>query len=378
MQVGIVGLPLSGKTTIYNALTRSQAETSRHGIGRYEVHTAVVEVPDPRVDALAAMFRPRKVTRAKIQYHDSSGMASGAGRGGLDPQVLATLSTCDALLQVVRAYRNDQLLSDGEADPSRDLASLRLELILSDLALVERRIERLQATLKKARGPQRQAQEHELALMETFRSTLEAEGLISDLALSSEDQRLIRGYQFLTAKPSLVVANTAEGDPEPDLGWANGAVRADGMESSAEQPGSTSPRRSGTPALALKGSLEMEIAQLPEEEVAPFLEEYGIPEPGLHRMVRACYDLLGLMSFFTVGEDEVRAWTVRRGATALEAAGVIHTDLARGFIRAEVIAYDDIIACGTLAEARKRGKLRLEGKDYVVQDGDILSIRFNV
>ena len=359
MQVGIVGLPLSGKTTIYNALTRSQAETSRHDAGRCQVHTAVVEVPDPRVDILAAMFRPRKTTHAKIQYNDISGVASGTGRGGIDAQVLTTLSTCDALLQVVRAFRSDLVLHpDGEADPARDLAALRLELILSDLAVVERRIERLQAGVKKAQGSQRQVQEHERVLMETLRTALEGEGLIGDLALSPEDQRLIRGYQFLTAKPALVVVNAGEDDPEPDLDWAN--------------------HRRDTAALALKGSLEMEIAQLPEAEVAPFLAEYGIREPGLHRMVRACYDLLGLMSFFTVGEDEVRAWTVRRGATALDAAGVIHSDLARGFIRAEVIAYDDMVACGTLAEARKRGKLRLEGKEYIVQDGDILNVRFNV
>ena len=358
MQVGIVGLPLSGKTTIYNALTRSQAETSSYGAGRCEVHTAVVEVPDPRVDLLSGMFRPRKTTRAKIQYNDVSGVTAGA-RGGFDTQVLTALSTCDALLQVVRAFSSDEVPHpDGEVDAARDLAALRLELILSDLVVVERRIERLPASIKKLQGPQRLAQEHELALMETLRDTLEAEGLISDLELSAEEARSIRGYQFLTAKPALVVVNAGEGDPEPDLAWAN--------------------HRRGASALALMGALEMEIAQLPEDEVTPFLEEYGIAEPSLRRMVRECYDLLGLMSFFTVGEDEVRAWTVRRGATAVEAAGAIHTDLARGFIRAEVIAYDDMVACGTLAEARKRGKLRLEGKDYVVQDGDILNIRFNV
>jgi GTP-binding protein YchF len=354
MEVGIVGLPLSGKTTIYNALTRSQAETKSYGAGRCEVHTAVVEVPDPRVDRLARMFHPRKTTRARIQYNDISGVAPGAGQGGLDAQVLTALSTCDALLQVVRAFRSDQVPHPaGGIDPARDLAALRLELILSDLAIVERRIERLPASIRKAQGTQRQEQEHELALMETTRETLEAEGMISALHLSPEERRLIRGYQFLTAKPALVVVNSGEDDPEPDIGL-NGA------------------------AMALKGALEMEIAQLPEDEVAPFLAEYGIAEPSLRRMVRACYDLLGLMSFFTVGEDEVRAWTVRRGATAVEAAGAIHTDLARGFIRAEVIAYDDMIACGTLAEARKRGKLRLEGKEYIVQDGDILNIRFNV
>lgn len=356
MQVGIIGLPLSGKTTIYNALTRSQAETSSYGAGRFEVHTAMVEVPDPRVDLLARMFRPRKTTYAKIQYNDVSGVASGAGRGGLDPQVLTALSTCDALLQVVRAFEDEQVPHpSGSVDPARDLAGLRLELILSDLAIVERRIERIEAGIKKLQGAQRQAQEHELALMQRFQEILEAEGLIGDLELSDEDRRLIRGYQFLTAKPALVVANIGEEDGEMDLAWAG------------------RPR-----TLALRGTLEMEIAQLPAEEVGPFLEEYGISEPSLHRMVRECYDLLGLMSFFTVGEDEVRAWTVERGASAVDAAGTIHSDLARGFIRAEVISYEEMIACGTMAEARKRGKLRLEGKDYVVQDGDILNIRFNV
>jgi len=281
-----------------------------------------------------------------------------AQNGGLAPHVLNAMSQCDALVQVIRAFDDDRVpYPAGGIDPARDLATLRLELILSDLAIVERRLERIQVGLKKGRDAA--LLERERLLMERCQETLENGGLLSDLDLSTEERLLIRGFQFLTAKPALVVVNLAEHAPaELDLSWAD--------------------HRPNTRALALRGALEMEIAQLPEEEVAPFLEEYGIPEPGLHRMVRACYDLLGLMSFFTVGEDEVRAWTVRRGATALEAAGVIHTDLARGFIRAEVIAYDDMIACGTLAEARKRGKLRLEGKDYVVQDGDILSIRFNV
>lgn len=361
MEVGIIGLPLAGKTTIFNALTRSKAETAAFSSGRYETHTAVVDVPDSRVDTLSALFSPRKTTWAKIQYNDISGMDAGrASSGGLDAQILNALSKCDALLFVVRAFTNDGVPhAGGRIDPRRDLATLRQELILSDLVIVERRIERIQVGLKKARSAEGPLLQQELALMERFCAALEEERLIADLPMTDEERVLIRGFQFLTAKPSLVVVNLGEGDDaETDVSWA------DGHRHSA--------------ALALKGSLEMEIAQLPEDEMALFLESYDISEPSLRVMIRECYNLLGLMSFFTVGEDEVRAWTVRRGATAVEAAAAIHTDLARGFIRAEVLSYEDMMACRTLAEARKQGKLRLEGRDYIVQDGDILNIRFNI
>ncbi len=360
MEVGIVGLPLSGKTTIYNALTRSNAQTASFSSGQYEVHTAVIDVPDPRVDVLARMFNPRKTTRAKIQFNDISGIAKGRAEGGLDPQVLTTLARCDALLLVVRAFADDQVPHpEDSVDPRRDLQTLRFELIFSDLAMVERRIERIQVSLKKARGNEMSLQQRELALMERFKEALEQEIPISDLELSAEEELLIRSFQFLTAKPMMVVVNLGEGDdPTLDLSWAN--------------------HHKHTSALALRGSLEMEIAQLPPEEMALFLESYGIAEPSLNLMVRECYALLGVMSFLTAGEDECRAWMVRRNATAVEAAGAIHSDLARGFIRAEVLAYEDMVACQTLAEARRQGKLHLEGKDYIVQDGDILNIRFNV
>jgi GTP-binding protein YchF len=361
MEVGIIGLPLAGKTTIFNALTRSTAETAAFSSGRYETHTAVVDVPDARVDTLSGMFSPRKTIWAKIQYNDISGMDTGrVQHGGLDPQILNALSKCDALLQVVRAFADEAVPhAGGQIDPRRDLSALRQELILSDLVIVEHRIERIQVGLKKARAAEGPALQQELALMERFRVALEEERLIADLVLTDEEHALIRGFQFLTAKPSLVVVNLGEADdPSTDVTWADGHVYS--------------------AALALKGSLEMEIAQLPEDEMSLFLQSYGISEPSLNVMVRECYKLLGLMSFFTVGEDEVRAWTVRRGATAVEAAAAIHTDLARGFIRAEVLSYEEMIACHTLAEARKQGKLRLEGRDYIVQDGDILNIRFNV
>jgi hypothetical protein len=361
MEVGIIGLPLAGKTTIFNALTRSNAETARYSSGRCEVRTAVVDVPDPRVNTLSEMFHPRKTTFAKIQFNDISGIAKGSSQGtGLDPQVLNALSKCDAILMVVRTFEDDDVPAAlGEVAPARELSALRMELILSDLGIVERRVERIPAGIKKARPEEKPALQKELELMERFQAMLEGGELISSLALSEEERHLIRGFQFLTAKPEMVIVNLGEeSDAAMDLSWAQG------------QP--------ATAALALKGTIEMEIAQLPDDERNVFLLEYGITEPGLYAMVRTCYDLLGLMSFFTVGEDEVRAWTVRRDAAAVEAAGTIHTDLARGFIRAEVLAYDDMMACGTMVEARKQGKLRLEGKEYVVQNGDILNIRFNI
>jgi hypothetical protein len=358
MQVGIIGLPLSGKTTVYNALTGSHAETAAFSSGQVNVRTAIVRVPDPRVDLLSRMFQPKKTTYAQMQFNDISGIAKGSSSGkGFDPQVLNAISKCDALLLVVRGFANP-LLQPADADPSGDLATLRIELILSDLAIVERRTERIDAGYKKARVEERPALDLERALMERFREALEGEQLISDLELTEEEAFAIRGFQFLSAKPSLVVYNLPEDAAEPDLAWAN--------------------HRRNSAALALKGALEMEIAQLGDEDKALFQLEYDIAEPSLPRLVRESYDLLGLMSFFTVGEDEVRAWTVRRSATAVEAAGAIHSDLARGFIRAEIISYDNMIAQRTMANARKEGKLRLEGRDYVVQNGEILNIRFNV
>jgi len=362
MEVGIIGLPLAGKTTLFNALTGAGAQTGAGAAGRSAPHTAIVDVPDPRVDVLSRMFSPRKTTRAKVQFTDVSGagVSTGEHRQGLDQQTLNALSRCDALVLVVRAFANDAVPhADGSVDPARDLENVRLELILSDLAIIERRVERIEQGLRKARPAEKPLLEREMALMRQFVSALEAGTPIIDLDIAPDDEPLIRGFQFLTAKPALVVLNLGENDPVPtDLSWAGGHRRS--------------------LALALRASLEMEIAQLPPDEMAEFLATYDIAEPGLHRLVREVYGLLGLMSFFTVGEDEVRAWTVWRGATAIDAAGAIHTDLARGFIRAEVISYEDMIACQTMARARSLGRLHLEGKDYTVQDGDILNIRFNV
>ncbi len=362
MQIGIIGLPNSTKTTIFNALTRSQVETPTYTTGQIETHTAVVTVPDPRINRLSGMFRPRKTIWAQIQYNDIAGLRVGIGReGGLNGPLLNTVAQNDAFLHVVRAFEDEHVPHpSGSVDPARDVAAMDFELLFSDLLIAERSLERLSNQLaRKGVYPERQADEtlHELLLR--IKEALENEVPVRDLELTAEEERLIRGYQFLTNKPMLVVLNVGdEGSDDP----------ADHM--------AYPHRRSAL--ICLRGGLEMEIVRLEADEAALFMEEYGIVEPGLQRMIRLSYELLGLQSFFTVGEDEVRAWTVPAGATALVAAGTIHTDLARGFIRAEVVSYADLIAAGSLDAARKQGLLRLQGRDYVVQDGDILSIRFNI
>ncbi|MGC8779985.1 MAG: redox-regulated ATPase YchF [Anaerolineae bacterium] len=362
MQIAIIGLPNSTKTTIFNALTRGNRETSAFSTGQFEVHTAIVDVPDPRVDRLAAMFRPRKTTYAKVTYADIAGLAKGVSEGGLSGPLLNTLSQSDALLHVVRAFEDPDVPHiEGSVDPRRDIAIIDTELLLSDLIIVERRIERLEAQPKKGGDKQmRAANEAELALMQRLHAQLDAGQPLRDLDLTPAELKALRNYGLLTLKPLLIVLNV--GDQSADCA----------LDDLADY------QHRHTSIACLQGRLEMELAQLPPEEVDEFLAEYKITELGLNRVIRLSYDLLGLHSFFTVGEDEVRAWTIPVGATAVEAAGVIHSDLARGFIRAEVISYDDLIAAGSLAAARQRGLMRLEGKEYVVQNGDVLNIRFNV
>ncbi len=363
MQIGIIGLPNSSKTTIFNALTRGQVETAAFSSGKLEVHTAVVDVPDPRMDALVKMFQPRKVAHARVQYNDIAGLARGIGeKGGLDGNLLNQIVQNDALLHVVRAFDDPNVPHIEETiDPARDLEILDTELILSDLGVIERRLERLQTTLAKRGGTtaDREAALKEQALLERLKPQLENSQPLRDMALTPEEVHSLRGLALVTIKPQLVVLNTGD----RSVSNPSTLVRYEHQR---------------TLLVALQGKIEMELAQMPPEEARDFLAEYGIAEASLDRMIRLSYDLLGVQSFFTVGEDEVRAWTIPVGATAVEAAGEIHTDLARGFIRAEVISYADLMSSGDLAEARRRGVLRLEGKEYIVQDGDILNIRFNV
>jgi len=357
MQLGIIGLPVAGKTTIFNALTGSALATGAlAGGGRVEVHTAVVDVPDERVDALSRLYRPKKTTYAKVTYADIGGLRAEAGREGLPGTLLNQLAQMDGFVHVVRAFDDPAAPHpSGSVDAARDLAAMESEFLLNDMLVVERRLERLNEERQRG-GRERAAVEREIAIFLRLSEALAQNHPLRTLAFSLEEDRLLTGFGLLSRKPMLVVTNTAEGGRAPAL-----------------QPPSSS-----VAVLALQGKLESEIAQLPPDEIAAYLAEYDIDEPGRMRVIRESYNLLGLLSFFTVGEDEVRAWRLRRGGTALEAAGAVHTDLARGFIRAEVIAWDELLALGGLPQARTHGKLRLEGKDYVVSEGEVVHIRFNV
>jgi ribosome-binding ATPase len=362
MQIGIVGLPNSTKTTIFNALTRSQVETTLTSSGQIEVHKASVEVPDPRILQLVDLFRPKKTTYARVQYNDVAGLRVGVGQdGSLSGELLNSISQSDALLHVVRAFEDERIPHPaGSVDPVRDFSALEFEFLISDLTIVEKRLERLAHDLeRKGVYPEKKQDQFELVLLERVKDFLEDEKPIREMHLGEDESKLLRGFQFVTAKPVLVVLNVGD----------------NGSENPADYPFQESDHLQ---VVFLRGALEMEISQLSHADADLFLSEYGISEPGLNRMIRKSYQLLGLQSFFTVGEDEVKAWTIVRGANAVEAAGVIHSDLARGFIRAEVVGYQDLVEAGSLAEARKMGKLRLEGKEYVVQDGDIMNIRFNI
>jgi GTP-binding protein YchF len=362
MRLGIIGLPQSGKTTVFNALTRGHAPTGTMiGGGRFEVHTAVVPVPDPRVDALSALFHPRKTIYAQVTYSDIAGIESNpTTRGELKGSLLAELRQMDGLLHVVRVFEDSNVPHPlGSINPARDAAAMDGELLINDLITVERKLERLQDDLRKGAAKDKAQAQKDIELFEKLHAHLQADKPLREMNLSPDEERGLSGHGLLTRKPMLILWNLGESQKETDLPGPN--------------PDSA---RRGYGTAGIQGKLEMEIAQMPEEEMRTFLAEYGIAEPGLNRVIRLSYDLLGLLSFFTVGEDEVRAWTVRRGALAPEAAGAIHTDLQKGFIRAEVVHYDDLTALGGLAEARTKGKLRLEGKEYPVSDGDVLNIRF--
>jgi GTP-binding protein YchF len=356
VRLGVIGLPQSGKTTVFNALTRGDQPTTLGG-GRFEVHTAVVNVPDGRVDKLVELFNPHKTTYAKVTYADIAGLDSGASKKGFSGPLLNQLSQMDGFLEVVRCFENLGVPHPlGEVDPCRDIDILDTELLLQDLISAERRLERLSGERIRGGGREKLAVDREIKLFEKLQAILSAEKPLRDIDLNQEEEKALSGYGFLTRKPILLLLNVADGQTPPEV---------------------TCPYQHCSVAL-LQGRLEMEIVQLAPEDAALFLMEYGIDEPGLDKVIHLSYDLLGLHSFFTVGEDEVRAWTVRRGATAYEAAGTIHTDLQKGFIRAEVVAYQDLITLGSMSEARAKGRLRLEGKEYILQDGEIMHVRFNL
>ena len=360
MELGIIGLPSSGKTTIFNALTGADRPTTVASSGRLELFSMVVDVPDARVDALSKLYRPHKTTYAKVTYTDIAGLDQDLGKTGLTGELRNKIAPMDAFVHVVRAFENDHVPHlSGSIDPQRDLEMLDGEFLLADMLTVENRLARIDERLHKgARGEERQALLENQALFLRLHKALDAERALRDLSLTAEEIADLRGFSLLTLKPVLILLNTGETPIDPD-----DVITYD---------------HSHSMALAMQGKLEMEISQLAEDEAAIFMEEYGIEELARIRIIQASRKLVGLQSFFTVSEDEVRAWHVPVNARALDAAAVVHTDLARGFIRAEVIACADHIAEGSIAAARKAGKVHLEGKDYVVQDGDIIYVRFSI
>ncbi len=379
MQIGIIGLPLAGKTTIFNALTRGHADVANFASGKLQVHTAAVQVPDARIDVLTKMFNPRKTIYAQVVYNDIAGLARGIGeKGGMDGNLLNQIVQNDALVHVVRAFRDDNVPHlEGSINPARDLENLDTELILSDLGVVERRLERLKTSLGKggATPQEKEAFQKELAQLEHFQKVLEGGGLLRDLELAPAELKPLRSLALTTLKPTLVIINADENSRDKVLTDANVSPDANANVNTLPQPLGISYQHKQTQSVALQGQVEMELAQMSDADAQMFLQEFGIAEPSLPRVIRLSYQLLGLQSFFTVGEDEVRAWTIPVGATAVEAAGAIHTDLAKGFVRAEVVSYDNLIQAGGMNEAKTRGVLRLEGKEYIVKDGDIVHIR---
>ena len=354
MKLGIIGFPQTGKTTLFNALTRGHAPTTASA-GRIEIHTAVVDVPDPRVDKLAALFKPRKTIYAKVTYADIAGLDSGVAKTGISGQLLNQLAQMDGLIHVVRCFEDGNVPHpSGSVDADRDVTAMDGELLLNDLIAVERKLERLLEERKKG-GTDKVLNERQTALFTRFHEILSAGKPLRGVETNSEEEKYLSGFGLLSRKPLLLLLNLGEGQVSP-LPDGAGTLTA-------------------SPRVALQGKLEMEIAQLPPEDAVVFMAEYGITELSLNRMISISYDLLNQQSFFTVGEDEVRAWTTRRGATAVEAAGEIHTDLAHGFVRAEVIPCQELLDLGGMVEAKAKGKLRLEGKEYVVHDGDIVHIR---
>jgi ribosome-binding ATPase len=356
MKTGIIGLPQVGKTSLFKILTRAKVED--RGYTR-EAHLGVAKVPDDRLDRLAAQYNPRKLIHATVEYADVAAIGQEALK---ETNFLASLRNVDALIHVLRAFEDDSIPHTGPIDPLRDAKSVEFDLMLSDLTQVEKRLERLEKDLKKMRTAEL---EKEHALLLRSKAALEAEQPLRELDMTPEERKLIRGFMFLSQKPILYAVNVSE---STTLGTD--------LENAGAQYGLTElAARPNSGLTAFCGKVEAELAEMDDEEALEFLGSYGLKESGLVRLIRRSYELLGLISFFTVGEDECRAWTVPANSRAQEAAGAIHSDLEKHFIRAETIHWDTLLAAGSEAVARSQGTLRLEGKDYLVQDGDVLHIR---
>ncbi|HEU4400464.1 MAG TPA: redox-regulated ATPase YchF [Candidatus Polarisedimenticolia bacterium] len=361
MKFGFLGFPKVGKTTLLNILTGAHIAVDKYASGKSQPNVGVARVPEPRLDRLTAMFKPKKTTYAHVDFFDIQGLQKGEAKDSLS---LTEMRNVDAIAHVVRLFRDPEIVhSEGSIDPERDIATMEIELILADLEVAQRRFERLELNIKKARNKDDEA---ELPIIRRCLQALEKEIPIRELDLAEEDLKKIRGFAFLTAKPLLVILNL----DESEVRMIPTYVEQAGLKERAA--------RRQTAICAISAKVEEEIAALEPADARVFLDDLGLQEPARDRLIRAAFGLLGLIQFFTAGEDECRAWPLRRGTRAPRAAGTIHSDFERGFIRAEVVAYEDLVAAGSFATARERARLRSEGKDYVVQDGDVINFRFNV
>ncbi|MBI5640627.1 MAG: redox-regulated ATPase YchF [Nitrospirae bacterium] len=361
MKIAITGLANSGKTTIFNALTGLNLETTIYATVASEPHMGVVKVPDSRIDRLVEIYKPKKTTYATVEYIDYIGLTKGDVEQ--NRKVFDLIKDADAIVQVVRGFEEESIAHPlGKVDPKRDIGTLELELIFGDLELVEKRLERMEQGAKRGKKPD----EAEKKLLLKCKEVLEAEKPLRDVVFSDEEQKAMSHLQFMSIKPEVIVLNISEQDMNAEKTAAL-VSEIEGLFSGGQ-----------VKVLSLCGKIEMEIAQLSPDEAEVFLDDLKIKEPALNRLIRVSYDLLGLISFLTSGEDEVRAWTIKKGMSAQKAAGRIHSDIERGFIRAEVVSFDDFMAQGSMAGAREKGLLRLEGKTYEVKDGDIINFRFNV
>ena len=360
MKIAIIGLSNSGKTTVFNALTGMNIEATVYATVTGEPNIGVVKVPDARIDTLSDIFKPKKTTNAAIEYIDYIGLTKGDVKQ--NRKVFDLIKDVEAIVHVVRAFDDESVIHPlGNTDPARDIETLELELIFGDLDLVEKRLDRMQEAQKKSG---KKPDESEKKLLVKCQEFLTKETALRDVEFTEEELKAMRALQFMSTIPKVIVLNIGEKDLESD----------DGKDIRSSIP----ERHQSIPVLSLCGKIEMEIAQLPPEEKGLFLEELKIDEPASNKLIKSCYQMLGLISFLTAGEDEVRAWTIRKGTDAVTAAGKIHSDISRGFIRAEVISYADFISSGTMQAAKEKGLLRLEGKTYEVKDGDIINFRFNV
>jgi len=363
--IGIIGLPGSGRTTIFNALTGNNAETGGFGAAA-AAHVGMAKVPDARLEAFTKLFNPKKKTPAEIQYLDIGASVKTLAKGGGSASALLTqLAGVDALINVVRAFENPAIPHQlGGIDVRRDISEMNLEVIFSDLALIEKRFNRIASSIRGAKPEEKPRLLFEQDLLHRLRDALEKDIPLREQILSEEEEKAISGYQFLSAKPLITIVNISESD----------IYKSKQLEEELNQQFAQQNHR----MVVLCGKLEMEISGLDQNSVSDFLSEFKLEKTGMERVIQTSYELLGLISFLTVGPDDVHAWPITAGSTAQRAAGKIHSDIERGFIRAEVIGHNELLECQTIPEAKKRGLLRLEGKTYIVQDGDVINFLFNV